>query len=67
MTMSGLFGGGKAPPPPPVVRMPTPGDPTVLAAADRARAEAARRKGRLATILTEPLRSISGSKGLLGR
>jgi len=65
--MSGLFGGGGSKPEPPkVVRMPVVNDPTVQAAAQRARSSAGRRSGRLSTILSNPLRSVNGSRGLLG-
>ena len=67
--MSGLFGGGggSKPEPPKVVRMPVVSDPTVQAAAQRARNAARQRSGRLSTILSNPLRSsMNGSQGLLG-
>jgi len=66
--MSGLFGGGgsKPPPPPKVVRMPVASDASVLAARERARQQALRRSGRLSTILSDPLKSVSGSNGTIG-
>lgn len=67
--MGKLFGGGSkpaAPPPAPVVRMPVETDPSVLAAGERARAEARRRSGRLSTILSDNLRGLTGSSGKLG-
>lgn len=54
------------PPPPPLpkpVRMPNATDPSVLAAAQRTRAAALRRKGRLSTILTDQTRSVTGYSG----
>lgn len=64
--MSGLFGGGSKPEPPKVVRMPVVSDPTVQAARDRARLAALRRGGRLSTILSDSLGSVTGSAGRLG-
>lgn len=65
--MSGLFGGGNSKPEPPkVVRMPVVSDPSVQAAANRARNSARQRSGRMSTILSNPLRSVNGSRGLLG-
>lgn len=65
--MGGLF---KSPtiatpelPTPKPVRMPTPQDPEVLAAARRARESAIRRSGRLSTILTDRGQSLVGSSG----
>lgn len=48
------------------VRMPTETDPAVVAAAQRTRAEAMRRKGRMSTILTDGLRSVGSSGQKLG-
>ena len=70
--MGGLFGGGS-----PVVsaitptglpklrpqRMPTENDPAVLAAAQRTRENALRRRGRLSTIMTDDNNSMIGSSG----
>ena len=65
--MAGLFGGGTQPPPPPKpVRMPTERDPAVIAAGLRAREQLARSSGRSSTVLTDVLRSVTGSKGKLG-
>jgi hypothetical protein len=64
--MGNLFGSPKPPPPPPVVRMPVETDPSILAAGERARAEARKRAGRLSTILSDSLRSLTGSSGKLG-
>lgn len=61
--MSGLFGAPKKPtieprqPP----RMPVETDPEIVAAAQRTRAAALARQGRLSTILTD---STSGSAGI---
>jgi hypothetical protein len=46
--------------------MPVPTDPSILAAGERARAEARRRSGRLSTILSDSLQSVTGSSGKLG-
>ena len=62
--MSGLFGKSQMPPTPKTVRMPTATDPDILAAAQRTRAAALQRKGRLSTILTDQTKSITGSSGL---
>lgn len=64
--MSGLFGGGKSPPPPKVVRMPAARDATLFAARARARQQALRRSGRLSTILSDSLKTVTGSSGKLG-
>ena len=64
--MSGLFGGGSKPEPPKVVRMPVVSDPSVQAARDRARLVARSRGGRLSTILSDSLSSVTGSAGRLG-
>ena len=64
--MGNLFGSSKPPPPPPVVRMPVATDPSILAAGERARAEARKRSGRLSTILSDSLQSVTGSSGKLG-
>lgn len=53
----------KPPPQPKKVRMPTETDPDVLAAAQRTRANALKRKGRLSTILTDQTSSVVGSSG----
>ena len=42
-------------------RMPTMSDPDVLIAAQRTRAAALKRRGRLSTILTDQTQAISGS------
>lgn len=54
----------KPPPQPAKVRMPTETDPGVLAAAQRTRANALRRKGRQSTILTDQTLSTVGSSGM---
>ena len=66
--MGGLFGGSTpavqqaAPlPVPKVTRMPTATDPSILAAAQRTRAAAMRRSGRMSTILTDD--NSMGSSG----
>ena len=65
--MAGLFGGkAKTPPPPKATRMPTPTDPEVQAAAQRTRAAALQRQGRLSTILTDPEGSEPGGGQKLG-
>jgi hypothetical protein len=61
--MAGLFKSPKLPPPPKPVRMPTEMDPEVQAAAERARAGAFRRAGRLSTIMTDSTRETTGSSG----
>lgn len=61
--MGGLFKSPKAPKPPKAVRMPTPQDPEIEAAAQRTRAEALKRKGRLSTILTDQTSATVGSSG----
>ena len=64
ITMKPLFGGSvKASPPPKPVRMPTPTDPDVEAAARRSRQDALKRKGRLSTILTDQTSNTVGSSG----
>lgn len=45
------------------VRMPTETDPDVLAAAQRTRAAALKRRGRLSTILTDQTQGVVGSSG----
>lgn len=61
--MAGLFGGGKAKTPaaPRPVRQPTPEDPSMRAAAERARMDAMRRSGRLSTILTDQTQQTLGA------
>jgi len=58
--MASLFRGPKMPDAPKPTRMPSQMDPEILAAGQRTRAEALRRKGRLSTILTDILRDTSG-------
>lgn len=66
--MGNLFGGGgSTPAAPKVVRMPTQNNPTVLAAQRRTQEAAKNRGGRDSTILTDALRSMTGSAGRLGR
>ena len=62
--MGSLFGKPQMPPAPKPVRMPNATDPDVLAAAQRTRAAALQRKGRLSTILTDQTKSVTGSSGL---
>ena len=67
--MAGLFGGGggsSRPVPPTVVRMPAQRDPNVVAAGLRAREDILKRSGRTSTVLSDTLRSLTGSKGRLG-
>lgn len=63
--MGALFGGPKIKQPeaPKPVRMPTQDDPDVLAAAQRTRAAALSRTGRLSTILTDQTKATTGSSG----
>ena len=49
-----------------VVRMPTATDAAVLAAGQRAQEAARKRTGRASTILSDALRSMTGSSGKLG-
>jgi hypothetical protein len=49
-------------PEPRVVRMPTENDPNILAAAQRTREAAMKRRGRLSTIMTDSDIGSSGSK-----
>lgn len=58
-----LFSSPKMPEPPKPVRMPTATDPDIQAAAQRTRASALQRKGRLSTILTDQTQSTVGSSG----
>lgn len=58
-----LFKAPKAPLTPTPTRMPTATDPAVQAAAQRTRASALQRKGRLSTILTDQTSSTVGSSG----
>jgi hypothetical protein len=51
---------------PAVKRMPSESDPNVLAAAERTRETALRRRGRLSTILTDQTQSIGSSGQKLG-
>jgi hypothetical protein len=55
--MGGLFSTPKPPPPPKPVRMPTETDPSVLAAAERAKLATQQRRGRQSTIMTDSLKS----------
>ena len=61
--MASFFSKPKLPEPPKPVRMPNETDPDVLAAAQRTRAAAMKRKGRLSTILTDQTMSTVGSSG----
>ena len=61
--MGGLFSKPKMPDPPKPTRMPTETDPSVMAAGERVKADALRRKGRLSTILTDDTSTTSGSSG----
>ena len=63
--MGALFGGGKTQEPqnPRTIRMPTQDDPDVLAAAQRTRAAAMSRTGRLSTILTDQTKATTGTPG----
>lgn len=66
--MAGLFGGTPASPPAPKpTRMPVQDNAALAAARRRAEAASRRRSGRLSTVLTDALRSITGSVGKLGR
>lgn len=58
-----MFGKTKPLPTQKAVRMPTETDPSVLAAAQRTRGSALRRKGRLSTIMTDRTKSVVGSSG----
>lgn len=62
-----MGGRSTVPAPPPVVRMPTPQDPNILAASRRRQGSALNREGRRSTILSDMLRGINGSAGMLGR
>ena len=65
--MAGLFGKAPPPPPPPKkVRMPNETDPAIQAAAERQKAAAMQRSGRMSTILTDATRATSGSGQKLG-
>ena len=63
--MGKLFGGGAGAMPDKTrpVRMPTEQDPTILAAAERAKRAAQGRRGRQGTILTDQLSGVVGSSG----
>lgn len=50
-------------PEPQTVRMPTETDPAILAAGERAKGAARKRKGRQSTILTDSLQSRTQSLG----
>lgn len=65
MIMGGLFGKPKAPPVQhgKTVRMATEQDPEILAATQRTKLDALRRAGRQSTILTDALRTTTGSSG----
>lgn len=67
--MAGLFKAAtpqmpEPPPAPKPVRMPVDTDPSIRAAAQRTRAAALGRQGRLSTILTDSTSSTTGSSGL---
>ena len=51
---------------PRVVRMPVEEDPATLAAADRAKAAALKRRGRASTIMTETGRERTGGNAVIG-
>ena len=61
--MSTLFSKPKMPAMQKAERMPTMQDPDVLAAAQRTRASALNRKGRLSTIMTDMTKATTGSSG----
>ena len=66
--MVGMFGGGggaaaQPMPKPKVTRMPVETDPGVLAAGQRTREEALKRRGRLSTIMTDQTNDAIGSSG----
>lgn len=66
--MGALFSPPKIPPmpkaaEPEVVRMPTETDPSIIAAGERTKAAAMRRKGRMSTILTDMTQGTVGSSG----
>ena len=63
--MSGLFGSTKIqqPDPPKVVRAPTEDDDSVIEAARQRRRNARARGGRRGTILTDALKTMTGSSG----
>lgn len=65
--MGGLFSKPSAPkieaPKVKVQRMPVAEDPNASQAAQRYRAEAAQRKGRRSTILSDQLKEMTGSSG----
>ena len=63
--MAGLFRSPRPQPKP--VRLPVQDNVALEAARDRARLAARRRTGRLSTVLTDSLRSLTGSLGKLGR
>lgn len=68
--MARMFGGGGRPvvqPKAKPVRMPVQNNATLAAANARQVAAASNRTGRSSTILTDALRSITGSSGKLGR
>jgi hypothetical protein len=54
-------------PEPKPIRMPNLNDPEILAARRRVLEQAMSRTGRASTILSDMLRSVNGSIGLLGR
>jgi len=54
----------QAMPEPRVVRMPTETDPSVLAAAQRTRDAAMKRRGRMSTIMTDNAQDMVGSSGM---
>jgi len=64
--MAGLFRSPRPPQPKPV-RLPVQDSIAVEAARERARRSSQRRNGRLSTVLTDSLRSLTGSLGKLGR
>lgn len=59
-------GGGQTASRPKPVRMPTATDPDIIAARRRATEDAAKRTGRQSTVLSDALRSVTGSHGKLG-
>ncbi len=65
--MAGLFGRVSTPPPPKPTRLPVDNNAAMIAARNRARTALRRRTGRLSTVLTDGLRSLTGSIGKLGR
>ena len=62
----GLFSTPKAPKPPAPVRMPDRDDPQLQESARRRREQRAATGGRQGNLLTDMLRTVSGSRGNLG-